>query len=61
MNFVFESYACVQNLTKSRTTLFFIKDKLNKNIEAEIARKIRTIQEQYEAEIISLLKKIKNK
>ena len=32
-------------------TLFFNKNKLNKNIEAEIARKIRTILEQSEAEI----------
>ena len=32
-------------------TLFFNKNKLNKNIEAEIARKIRTIKEQSETEI----------
>ena len=39
------------SLMKALYTLFFNKNKLNKNIEAEIARKIRTIQEQSEAEI----------
>ena len=34
------------NLSFERSTLFFFnKNKLNKNIEAEIARKIRTIED----------------
>ena len=41
----------------NNTTPFFIKEKLNKNIEAEIARKIRTIYKQSEAEIFLMKKK----